>query len=93
MLPRGVITAVLSSSIVAVVGCSGTIYVDTSKLPDSYQCDHMEEVCKESREFERTYEKLAPDEKKDAETVLKAYRLQCTGALEMCRKSGSKKKK
>lgn len=91
MLSRKGFVALVCSLAAVFAGCGGTILVDRSKLPDTYQCSHMDEVCKESQEFERTYEKLSPADKKDAETVLKAYRLQCTSALDMCKKSSGKR--
>lgn len=72
---------------IVLAGCGGTKFVDLSDLPDTYQCEYMEAVCKEAREFEREYNTLSADEKKDAETVLKTYRNQCNDALERCRKS------
>jgi len=91
MLPHRFFVAFFCVCTAVLTGCGGTIFIDRSKLPDTYQCAHMDEVCKESQEFEHTYEKLSPDEKKEAETVLKAYRLQCESALEMCKKSGKKR--
>lgn len=75
----------------ALFGCGGTAFVNTAELPDSYQCRHMKEVCTEAREFENAYARLPADEKSDAENVLKAYRLQCNDALELCKKSAPKK--
>ena len=71
-------------------GCAGSAFVNTADLPDSYQCSHMKEVCREAREFERSYAKLPSNDKKDAENVLKAYRMQCNDALEQCKKSARK---
>jgi hypothetical protein len=75
------------ASVVLFVSCAGTRTVDTSKLPDSYQCSYMKDICKESQEYERQYNKMTPDEKKEFETILKAYRSQCNDALELCQKS------
>ena len=72
-------------------GCGGSELVNTAKLPDNYQCQYMKDVCKEAREFERNYAKLPPNEQKDAENVLIAYRLQCNEALAVCKKSAKKK--
>jgi len=91
MKMRTVLSAVGTFIAALLAGCGGTTFVDTSKLPDTYQCQHMDEVCKEAREFERTYAKLSADEKKDAENILKAYRSQCNDALDICRASGRKK--
>ena len=74
-----------------IVGCGGSKFVNTAKLPDTYQCQHMKEVCKEARAFESEYGTLSSDEKKDAENVLKAYRMQCNDALKMCEESAKKK--
>lgn len=81
----------LVAAAVLLTGCAGTAYVDMSKLPETYQCEHMKEVCKDARDFERTYEALPVEEKNDAENILKAYRSQCNDALEFCKKSASVK--
>ncbi len=67
--------------------CGGTSYVDVNKLPDTYQCAHMEEICKEAREFERSYSQLSKEEKEEFKTILDAYKDQCNTALEQCQKS------
>ncbi len=72
-------------------GCGGAEFVNTANLPDNLYCRQMKDVCKEAREFENNYAKLSPEEKKDAENVLKAYRMQCNDALDACRKSAKKK--
>jgi hypothetical protein len=68
-------------------GCGGAKFVNTAGLPDNSYCNHMKDICKEAREFEARYGTLSPEEKKDAITILKAYRLQCNDALDACRKS------
>lgn len=68
--------------------CGGPGFVDTSKLPDTYQCQHMNDVCKEAREFEVKYYKMSDDEKKEFEVLLKTYNSQCNDALEACQNSG-----
>lgn len=70
-----------------IISCGGTRFVDTSKLPDSYQCTYMKDICKEAQEYERQYNKMTPDEKKEFENILKAYRSQCSDAFEFCKKS------
>lgn len=67
--------------------CAGTQFVDTSKLPDTYQCTYMKEICDEAREYERTYNAMSSEEKKEFENILNAYRNQCNNALKMCKKS------
>jgi hypothetical protein len=47
----------------------------------------MKEICDEAREYERNYNAMSSEEKKEFENILKAYRNQCNTALEMCRKS------
>ena len=71
----------------SIVGCGGTRFVNTAKLPDNYLCQHMKDVCKEAREFESQYNKLSPEERKESENVLKAYRMQCNDALKQCEES------
>lgn len=78
-------------AVVWLTGCGGTAFVNTAELPDTYQCRHMEEVCREAHTFEQEYTRLSKEEQKDAENVLKAYRIQCNDALKMCKESGEKK--
>lgn len=47
----------------------------------------MTDICKEAQEYERQYNKMTPDDKKEFENILKAYRAQCNDALELCKKS------
>jgi hypothetical protein len=75
------------SSVTLLLSCGGTQFVDTAELPNSYQCSYMQDVCKEAREFERTYNAMSPDEKKEFENVMKTYHSQCNDALEICKKS------
>lgn len=70
------------------LSCGGPGFVDTSKLPDTYQCEHMKEICKEARDFEGQYSKMSQEEQKEFEILLKTYNNQCNDALEACRKSG-----
>ena len=67
--------------------CGGPGFVDTSKLPDTYQCKYMEEVCKEARDFEVKYSKMSQEEQKEFEVLLKTYNNQCNSALDECLKS------
>lgn len=67
--------------------CGGPAFVDTSKLPDTYQCNYMKDVCKEAREYERSYARMSEDEKKEFKTLLDSYRSQCNDALKACQKS------
>jgi hypothetical protein len=91
MIKRLVFVIAGSFAAVLLTGCGGTTFVNTATLPDTYQCSHMREVCKEARTFEEEYNKLSKEEQKDAENVLKAYRMQCNDALKMCEESGKKK--
>lgn len=78
----------LSVVSVALAGCSGSSsFVNTATLPDTYQCSYMKDVCKEADEFERKYEAMTPEEKKEFKTLLYTYRNQCNTALEDCKKS------
>jgi|GEM_PF-5395515 len=82
---------VIITATLLLAGCGGAEFVNTADLPDNNYCNHMNEVCKEAREFEAAYNRLPPGDKKDAESVLKAYRLQCNDALKACKKSAGKK--
>ncbi len=75
------------ATVVLFISCAGTRTVDTSKLPDTYQCTYMKDICKEAQEYERKYNTMTPEEKKEFENILKAYHSQCNDALEMCKKS------
>jgi hypothetical protein len=88
---RFFVIAGLVATAAVCTGCGGTEFVNTAKLPDNLYCRQMKDVCKEAREFENNYAKLSPEEKKDAENVLKAYRMQCNDALDACRKSAKEK--
>lgn len=69
-------------------GCGGnSSFIDTSKLPDTYQCNYMKDVCKESQEFESKYQTMNSEDKKEFESLLMAYRKQCSDALDACKKS------
>ncbi|HEX3019077.1 MAG TPA: hypothetical protein VHP36_02195 [Chitinispirillaceae bacterium] len=68
--------------------CGGPKYVEVNKLPKTYQCDHMEEICKEAREFEGKYSQMNKEEKEEFKTLLDTYQSQCNTALEQCQKSG-----
>ena len=73
------------------IGCAGgEQFINTANLPDNPYCNQMKEVCKEAREFESNYARLSPDEQKDAENILKAYRMQCNDATDACKKSAGK---
>jgi len=67
--------------------CAKTSYIDVNKLPDTYQCAHMEEICKEAREFEKNYSRLSKDEKEEFKTLLDTYRNKCNTAVELCKNS------
>jgi hypothetical protein len=69
------------------ISCAGTRFVDTSDLPDTYQCTYMKDICKEASDYERKYSAMSPEEKKEFENIMKAYRTQCNDALDMCQKS------
>ena len=69
-------------------GCGGPKFVDTAHLPNTYQCNYMNDVCKEAKDYEATYEKMSPEEKKEFKNVLDAYKSQCNDALKSCLESG-----
>jgi hypothetical protein len=73
----------------AILGCaSNSAFIDTSKLPDTYQCNHMKDICKEAQEFESRYSSMSADEQKEFKNLLMVYRNQCSSAQEECLKSG-----
>lgn len=79
--------------LLSAAGCGGSRFVNTADLPDNYLCQHMKEVCKEARQFESEYNRLSPEEKKESENILKAYRMQCNDALKQCQESAKREKK
>jgi type IV pilus biogenesis protein CpaD/CtpE len=91
MKPRRSILFAAVCTLPFAAGCGGPDLVNTAKLPDNYLCAHMKDVCKEAREFEIAYGKMSPAERKDAENVLKAYRMQCNDAVQQCTKSAKTK--
>lgn len=83
--------SIVTLSFLVFSGCAGSSsFIDTAKLPDTYQCNYMKDVCKEAQDFEGKYESMAPEEKKEFKNLLMAYRNQCSSALGACQKSGNK---
>lgn len=80
-----------AATVIATAGCGGPGFINTANLPDNHLCQHMKDVCRESREFENAYAKMSREQRKDADNILKAYRIQCNDALTECRKSAQKK--
>ena len=79
--------AAVPAAVIVFTGCGGAKFVNTANLPDTYQCRHMNEICKEARSFEAEFNKMSKEEREDAENVLKAYRMQCNDALKRCEES------
>jgi hypothetical protein len=74
---------------ITLFGCaSNSGFIDTSKLPDTYQCNHMKDICKEAQEFESRYASMSADEQKEFKNLLMVYRNQCTSAQAECQRSG-----
>jgi hypothetical protein len=70
-------------------GCaSNRAFIDTSKLPDTYQCNYMKDICKEAEEFESRYSSMNAEEQKEFKNLLMVYRKQCSSALDECQRSG-----
>lgn len=63
------------------------VKVDFNKVPDTEFCQYMKDACKEAQAFQGKYERMSPEEKKDAKAILNAYIEQCEDAQELCRKS------
>jgi len=91
MLLRILFLPVVSFSLLFCTGCGGPDLINTAKLPDNYLCSQMKDICKEARAFESAYAKMSEADRKDAENVLKAYRMQCNDAVDQCTKSAPKK--
>lgn len=77
----------LLSSLLFLVSCGGTTYVDLNKLPDTYQCQHMKDICKEAKEYESNYLRMAKEEQEEFKTLLETYQNQCNDALDLCKES------
>jgi hypothetical protein len=61
--------------------------VDFTKAPDTEHCQYMKDACKEAQAFQGQYERMNPEEKKDAKVILNACIQQCEDAVDLCRKS------
>jgi hypothetical protein len=79
------------SSLSLIISSCASSYVNTAKLPDTYQCQYMNDVCKEATEFETKYEQMTPEQKKEFKNLLMTYRSQCNDALDACKKSDTSK--
>ncbi|KMQ51994.1 hypothetical protein CHISP_0983 [Chitinispirillum alkaliphilum] len=75
-------------ALVLFLGCSGkTRVVNIANLPDSYQCEYMQEICREASDFEHRFSAMSSDEQAEAKTILGAYQYQCEAAIEACKQS------
>jgi len=81
-----VFTAVALCAVLA-AACAKTTTVDFNNVPDNDRCQYMKDACKEAQAFQGRYERMSPEEKKEAKAILNAYIQQCEGAQELCRKS------
>jgi len=79
--------AVCAALVFAGACATKTTTVDFSNVPDNERCQYMKDACKEAQAFQSQYERMSPDEKREAKAVLNAYIQQCEGAQELCRKS------
>jgi len=69
--------------------CS-TATFETSTLKNNAMCSYMEEICRDTELFEREYNAMCKEERKEMEEVLGAYRYQCNEAIKRCKKSAKK---
>ncbi len=70
---------------VTVISCnSKTTNITTEKTDE---CTLKEEICDEALDFQKEYEKLPKEEKKDMATVLETYIKHCEEATNNCEKS------
>lgn len=44
----------------------------------------MKDVCKEAKDFERSYSRMSKEEQNASETILKTYQSQCADAQAAC---------
>ena len=51
------------------------------------ECALMEEICAEALDFQKEYERLPDEEKKDMASVMETYRKHCEEATKNCEKS------
>jgi hypothetical protein len=70
-------------------GCNKSV-INMAEVNDSYQCQYMKDICKESSEFEIRYQKMTGEEKKEMKNVLQAYRSQCSDAIQGCEQAQKK---
>ncbi len=82
-----VLTAVFFALIVF-CGCAGrSAYINVADMPDTFQCQYMQEICQQAAEFESSYLDMTPEEQEDAKGVFDAYKSQCHFAIEECKRS------
>ncbi|MGD9202439.1 MAG: hypothetical protein PVI26_12810, partial [Chitinispirillia bacterium] len=62
---------------------------ETSALSD--ECLMKEEVCLEARDFQKIYERMPEEEKKEMVSVLNTYIMHCEEAMKNCEESKKKK--
>jgi hypothetical protein len=78
--------------LLAALACAPRVVVPPS-IPDtdtevaSDECEMMKEVCRQAQEFQKQYETLPEEEKKDMSTILSTYVEHCRQATESCKKS------
>lgn len=58
-----------------------------STTEQSDECLLKEEICTEALDFQREYERLPDEEKKDMASVMETYREHCEDATKKCEKS------
>jgi hypothetical protein len=57
------------------------------------ECTFMLEVCLEEKEFEREYNQMSKEDRKDMASVLSSYIEHCESAQKLCNKSMKSSKK
>jgi hypothetical protein len=87
---RKVLWGILMAALGCVLADCNKAVIDMSKANDSYQCQYMKDICKESNEFETRYQKMTSVEKKEMKNVLHAYQSQCSDAIQTCEQTQKK---
>ncbi len=67
-------------------GCAPRAVTTYSDV-DTPECRTMTEICKDAREFQREYERMPEEEKRDMVSVLNTYTEHCTQAVKACEES------
>lgn len=64
-----------------------TIKSAPDKTAQTDECAFKDEICKEALDFQKEYDRMPEEERKDMVSVLNTYIMHCEEAKKMCEKS------